>query len=198
MSCDCHVKDIEQAKVLKVLLAINAAMFFVEGATGVVAQSTGLIADSLDMFADATVYAIGLYAVGRSATHKAKAAYASGILQCLLGVGVVVEVVRRFIVGSEPLSVLMISIGTLAFAANLTCLALLSKHREGEVHMRASWIFSTNDVLANFGVIAAGGLVAVLGSALPDLIIGCIISVIVIRGGFRIIADARLEFAENT
>lgn len=199
MSCECEVevKGPDQAKVLKILLAINAVMFFVEIIAGLAAHSTGLIADSLDMFADAAVYALGLYAVGRSMTSKAKAAYASGIFQCLLGVGVIVEVFRHLITGAEAISFLMMSIGTLALAANLCCLALLSKHRDGEVHMRASWIFSTNDVLANLGVIAAGGLVAYFGSSLPDLIIGLIIAVVVIRGGLRIIADARQELAAS-
>jgi len=197
MPCECEVeiRDAEQAKVLKVLLAINAVMFLVESVTGLIAGSTGLIADSLDMFADAAVYGIGLYAVGRSTFHKARSAYASGIFQCLLGAGVVVEVVHRFIAGSEPESLLMMGIGTLALAANVTCLLLLSKHREGEVHMRASWIFSTNDVLANLGVIVAGVLVAYLGSALPDLVIGAVISALVIRGGVRIIVDARQELS---
>lgn len=199
MSCECEVevKNAEQARVLKLLLSINATMFFVEFLVGLVAQSAGLIADSLDMFADAAVYGIGLYAVGRSMKHKARAAYASGIFQCLLGVGVVLEVVRRFVVGAEPVSALMIGVGLLALVANLTCLALLSKHREGEIHMRASWIFSTNDVVANLGVILAGVLVAYLGSALPDLIIGSVIAAVVIRGGFRIVADAQRELAED-
>jgi len=188
-----EAKDAEQAKVLKVLLAINAAMFAIEGAAGLVAHSTGLIADSLDMFADAAVYGVSLYAVGRSIGYKVKAALASGILECLLGAGVVVEVVRRFISGSEPTSTLMWSVGILALAANVSCLALLSKHREGEVHMRASWIFSANDVLANLGVILAGVLVAVLDSRIPDLVIGSIIAVVVFAGGVRIIVEARQE-----
>lgn len=199
MSCGCEieVRDAEQAKVLKVLLAINAAMFLVESATGVIARSTGLIADSLDMFADAAVYGIGLYAVGHSVVRKVRAARASGISQCVLGLGVVAEVIHRVIAGSEPLSRLMVGIGAAALAANLCCLALLSKHRDGDVHMRASWIFSANDVLANLGVIVAGVLVAALGSPLPDLIIGGVISALVIRGGVRIIADARRERTES-
>ncbi|MFH4130837.1 cation transporter, partial [Acinetobacter baumannii] len=56
----------EQAKVLKILLAINAALFVIEFISGLIAASTGLIADSLDMFADAAVYGIALYAVGKA------------------------------------------------------------------------------------------------------------------------------------
>jgi len=59
-----------------------------------------------------------------------------------------VDVMRRFIYGSEPVSALMMGVGLLALAANVTCLILIAKHREGGVHMRASYIFSVNDVIA--------------------------------------------------
>ena len=36
------------------------------------------------------------------------------------------------------------AVGVVALAANVSCLLLLAKHREGGIHMRASWIFSTN------------------------------------------------------
>lgn len=66
-----------------------------------------------------------------------------------LALGIAVDVLRRALFGSEPVSALMTAMGALALAANLVCLAPLAKHRAGEVHMRASWIFSVNDVLAN-------------------------------------------------
>jgi Co/Zn/Cd efflux system component len=81
-------------------------------------------------------------------------------------------------------------IGALTLLANLTCLVLIARHRQGGLHMRASWIFSTNDVIANLAVILAGYLVGALGSPLPDLIIGAVVSVLVVRGGLRIVADA--------
>ena len=96
-------------------------------------------------------------------------------------------------VGSDPASLPMMAIGMLALAANLTCLALLAKHRDGEVHMRASWIFSVNDVLANLGVIAGGLLVLLFRSRWPDLAIGAAITLLVLWGGIRIIRDARSE-----
>ncbi|MDH5711574.1 MAG: cation transporter, partial [Gammaproteobacteria bacterium] len=150
-------------------------------------------ADSLDMLADATVYGIGLYAVSRSALAKINAASLSGIFQIILGVMVLLDVLRRSILGSEPESILMMVIGALALIANTICLALISRHREGEVHMRASWIFSRNDVIANIGIILGGVLVHLLGSRFPDLIIGALISILVIRGGIDIIKDASRE-----
>lgn len=53
--------------------------------------------------------------------------------------------------------------------------------------MKASWIFSANDVLANVGVIAAGLLVSWTGSNYPDLLIGTLISLLVLNGARRIL-----------
>ena len=184
-----------EASVLKLLLAINAAMFLVEFAAGWLAQSTGLLADSLDMFADAAVYGVSLYAVGKSPPAKRRAARLSGVFQMLLALGAFAEVVRRFLIGNEPESRLMIGVAALALVANVACVLLLRRHREGEVHMRASWIFSTNDVIANLGVIVAGVLVRALGSPLPDLMIGVIIAAVVFRGAVRILRLSRAASA---
>ncbi len=191
--CDCQFEARNEAerKTLRLLLYINAFMFVLELSAGILAYSAGLLADSLDMLADACVYGISLYAVGRSQFYKARAARISGIVQILLGLGVIAEVGRRFVFGSEPEGLFMLGIGSLALTANLTCLMLLAKHREGEVHMRASWIFSANDVLANLGLILSGILVALTASSLPDLIIGLLISALVIRGGIVILGEAK-------
>ena len=63
-------------------------MFVVELSIGFIAESTGLIADPLDILADATVYGIGIYAVGKASSAKTNAAYISGDFQLLLSVEV--------------------------------------------------------------------------------------------------------------
>ena len=193
--CDCHVeiKDKSESRVLIILLAINGFMFLVEVVLGIMSESTALIADSLDMLADATVYAIGLHAVGKAASVKIKAAHLSGIFQIGLGLMVLFDVIRRTLVGSEPESFLMVTVGLAALVANVICLQLISKHRDGEVHMRASWIFSKNDVIANVGIILGGVLVHLTDSRFPDLIIGFVIAFIVVRGGVQIVRDAKQE-----
>ena len=191
--CEFEIKNKNQARVLKQLLLINAVMFILEITLGVLAESTALIADSLDMLADAAVYSVGLYAVGRSQLAKNHAAFLSGIMQISLGLIVIVDVVRRFVFGSEPDSMMMIVVGMIALIANIVCLKLLSSYRDGEVHMRASWIFSKNDVIANIGIIVSGVIVFWTGAAIADLVIGLLISLIVIRGGFSILQDVKSE-----
>jgi len=88
----------------------------------------------------------------------------------------------------------MIGVSLLALAVNVACLALLRRHREGEVHLDAAWIFSATDVQANLGVLTAGVLVRVVGSPIPDLVIGLIVCWLVLRGAFRI--RKRVKLAE--
>jgi Co/Zn/Cd efflux system component len=180
-----------EAKVLKLLLLINGGMFFVEFILGYFAESMGLISDSFDMLADASVYMISLYAVGKSLEAKKKSASINGYFQIILGLGVLIETIRRFIYGSHPEPSFMIVVSLVALAANVYCLYLLSAHKEGGAHMKASYICSSTDVMANAGVILAGVLVAITKSSIPDLVIGVIVALIVLRG-----ARAILKIAE--
>jgi cation diffusion facilitator family transporter len=179
-----------ERRTLRQVLAINAFMFVVELVLGLRAQSTGLIADSLDMLADASVYGLSLLAVDRGHQRQRRAARASGWMQIGLAGLVLLDGSRRFLLGSEPQGGWMMAVGLAALVANVLCLALISRHREGGVHMRASLIFSTNDTLANAGVILSGLLVQLLDSRLPDLVIGLMIALLVLGGGRRILAES--------
>ncbi len=179
--------DRQELQALRIVFAINALMFVVELGFGIYAQSTGLISDSLDMFADAAVFAMSLYAVGKSITLKKKAAKVSGYLQMILALGALSEVIRQAITGSEPRALIMMAIAGIALVANAVCMWVLHRHRNGEAHMQASWIFLSNDVIVNAGVILAGVLVKLSSSALPDLIIGFIVASIVFWGSLRIL-----------
>ena len=53
--------------------------------------------------------------------------------------------------------------------------------------MEASTIFTSNDVVINLGVITAGVLVYLLDSNRPDLVIGIIVFVVVLRGAVKIL-----------
>ncbi len=182
------VQDQEQKKLLWTVLIINFLFSLVEIVAGLMADSMGLVADSLDMLADSFVYAISLFAVGGPLIRKKRTARVAGYFQITLSVIGMIEVLRRFF-GLEqmPDFTTMIIVSALALTANAFCLYLLQKSKSKEAHMRASMIFTSNDVVINLGVIAAGILVKVSNSNLPDLIIGSIVFVLVIQGAFRIL-----------
>jgi len=174
-------------------LGLNAAMFVVETAAGFWSHSTGLIADGLDMLADATAYAIALAAVAKGARFKANAASLSGILLLALGVGVIWETIERYFSGQQPDGLAMVGVGLVALMVNATVLRLLSKQRKDEVHIRATWIFTRADVIANAAVIVAGLTVLVTGNRYFDLAVGAGIGLYVIREALEILSDARTE-----
>lgn len=179
--------DASQTRVLLWLLALNGTMFFVEVTAGWFAESAGLIADGIDMFSDAAVYGVSLYVVGKSAAYKLKAAKFAGLIQILLAAGIFTRVAYQVSTNAMPAPDSMIGFSFLALLVNITCLYLVAKHRDDGVHMRASYIFSANDVITSLGVIVAGFLVAWFSSPYPDWIIGAIIGFIVFLGGIRIL-----------
>ena len=184
--------DERQRKVLVRVLAVNAAFFLFEMAVGLVSRSMGLVADSLDMLADASVYGMSLMVVGAAVASKKRVALWSGILQTLLAVVGLAEVVRRFLSPDvTPEFSAMIWMSALALMANAYCLWQLEGSKSSDAHMRASVIFSANDVIINLGVILSGVAVWYFESRLPDLIIGTIVFAIVIRGAVRILKLAR-------
>jgi len=178
-----------QRKLLWTVLIINFVFFLIEITTGLISRSMGLVADSLDMLADSFVYGISLFAVGGTLTRKKRIAKLAGYFQIILAIIGFIEVLRRFFgVEKLPDFRIMIVISVMALIANGICLYLLQKSKsKEEAHMKASMIFTSNDVIINLGVIMAGILVTLLNSNKPDLIIGSIVFVLVIQGAIRIL-----------
>lgn len=193
--CGCHaeVTSVEAGRTLRLALVLNATMFVVELIGGVIGQSSGLVADSFDMLADASAYGIAIAAVSRAALFKVRAATVSGAILLMLGLGACLAVVGRAITGSEPESLIMAALATPALVVNTIVLRLLSKHRDGEVHLRATWIFTRADVVANVAVLVAALLVFLTGSRYPDLVVGFVIGIYVTREALEILRDASRE-----
>lgn len=182
-------ENANQKKLLWTVLVINFTFFIIEMTTGLVSKSMGLVADSLDMLMDSFVYGISLFAVGGTVKKKKRIAKIAGYFQIVLATIGFVEVLRRFFaVENLPDFSTMIIVSIFALIANGICLYLLQKSKsKEEAHIKASMIFTSNDVIINFGVIIAGVLVNWLNSNKPDLIIGTIVFVLVVQGAMRIL-----------
>lgn len=183
-----------QRRVLLVVLAINAAMFVVEFAAGLLAGSAALMADAVDMLGDALVYGVSLYALSRGPRWKAGAALAKGGFILLFGIGVLVEIGVKIATGVPPASGLMLVVGTAALAANLACLALLWRYRTQDVNMSSTFECSRNDVIANVGVLVAAASVAVAHSPWPDILVASVIAALFLRSAVRVLKSGWREF----
>lgn len=180
----------DQRRVLIAVLAINSIMFVLEFGAGLVAGSTALMADASDMLGDALVYGVSIYALARSDAWKAAAAMIKGMFILILGIGAGINAIIKVGSGIPPSSSLMLLFGGLALAANLFCLLLLWRFRKHDVNMASTFECSRNDVISNVGVLIAGGLVAILDSPWPDILIGSAIALVLLRSAFRIIGRA--------
>ena len=180
-----------QTRILRLALGLNLTMFIVGLGAGLMAHSSALIADSLDMLADAAAYAVALLAQRRDAAFKLAAARASGYVLLVLGGAVLVDVARRAVFGAEAEGIVISVIACLSLVTNLYVFRRLSTIKGEGIHLRAAWIFTRADVVANLCVIVSGLVVWGTGFGTIDLIVGTGIALYVLKEALEIFTQAR-------
>lgn len=190
-SCSCvegnETKEKTERRALWFVLIINFGCFLLESITGYIGESMGLLADGMDMLADSVVYTLALLAVGTSAQRQRRVAGIAGGIQLILALWGIYEVTMRVIHFSGiPSMWLMIGISLIALTGNTVSLLILNHSNRKGAHMEASRIFTSADILVNIGVIASAVCVTLTHSPYPDLIIGILIFLLVLRSAWRI------------
>ena len=183
-------------RALIVVIAINALMFVIELAAGFASGSQALKADALDFAGDTATYGLSLVVIGASIKTRARASLAKGWSLAVMAILVLVSTIVRLSESSTPEAETMGLIGLLALLANVSSVIILLKWRDGESNVRSVWLCSRNDAIGNVSVIAAGGFVAVAGSAWPDLIVAFLLASLFLRSAYLIIRQAGGELAE--
>lgn len=182
-----------QSATLRIVLAINAVMFVVEFASGLIARSTALLSDSLDNFGDAATYGMSLYVVSRGVRAKARVALLKGGLILVAALFVIGQAAYGATHPGVPVFEMMGAVSLLALAANGTCLALLWKHRSEDINMSSVWECSRNDIASNIAVFVAAALVWATDSGWPDLIVGLCLAALLLRSAYKVTRTALTE-----
>ena len=187
------LKDLayKHARVLWIVLIINAVMFVVELISGHLSGSRALMADSLDMLGDTLAYASSLYVVNSSLRAKAKASIFKALLMFGTAIFVIVETAGSFLSDTIPTALTISGIGLLALIMNAICLLFLTKYKDDDINFRSVWVCSRNDIISNVSVIIAGGLVYLFQSKLPDLIVGLGITILFLKSSWSVFKEAR-------
>ena len=180
-------------RALWIVVLLNLGFGACEIVGGFIADSQALKADALDFIGDGTITFVGLIALGWAAAARARIALVQGIFLMTLGLGVIGVAFWRALTAVAPDADLMGGIGIIALVINGASAFVLSRFREGDANVRAVWLFSRNDALANVAVIAAAGLVALTNSAWPDLTVAAVIAALFLHSAFEILRSARTE-----
>ena len=182
-----------QSATLKVVLAINVAMFVAGIGAGIYAQSSALLSDSLDNLGDAMTYGLSLYVVYKSSRAKAQVAFFKGGLILLAALIVLAQVIYKLIVPTVPIFEIMGVVSLLALVGNSICLYLLTRHRTDDVNMSSVWECSRNDIASNVAVLVTAAAVWFTQSGWPDIIIALALVVLFLRSAFRVFSRANRE-----
>ena len=186
-SCAIEAMKAKQSKTLKIVLLINVFLFVLTAFYGLASNSTGLLAESLDDFGDAVTYALSLYVVYKSNQMKAKVAFIKGCLILLGALLVLSQVVQHTIDHTVPIFEYMGVVAFIALLLNLTCLLLLTKHRDQDINMSSVWECSRNDILNNVSIIVASILVWITNLGWADIAVGLILSQLLIKSSFKVL-----------
>jgi len=192
-SSELEILRKRQSGTLKIVLAINAVMFFVVVAAGLYASSTALLSDSLDNLGDALTYALSLWAVNLGVRMKARVAFFKGLLILLAALAVLAQIGYKLINPTVPLFEVMGIFSLLSLTANGVCLGLLWRHKTEDINMSSVWECSRNDIAANISVFAAAAGVWATGSNWPDLLIAFFLAVFFLRSAVRVLSSARAK-----
>ena len=180
---------------LWLVIAINAAMFFVEMGAGALAGSQALQADALDFLADSATYGISLAVIGASVPVRAWAAFAKGISLTLMGLWVFGSTAYHVLVLGLPRAEIMGVVGFLALAANVASVLLLMRYKDGDANVRSVWLCSRNDAIGNVAVMIAALGVWGTVTKWPDLIVAAIMAALFLWSSTQILRQSWREIA---
>lgn len=177
-------------RALVIVIIINAVMFGIEIIAGTMAGSQALKADALDFLGDSATYAISLAVIGQSLRVRATAALVKGFSLAAMGAWVLGSTAWQVLVLGLPSASVMSVIGVLALAANLASVLVLMRWRDGDANVRSVWLCSRNDAIGNVAVLIAAGLVALTGTAWPDLLVAAIMAGLFLWSSVQIIRQS--------
>lgn len=177
------------------IIAINATMFLVEMTAGHLSRSQALQADALDFFGDAMTYSISLAVIGSSLRVRAGAAFFKGLSLAVMGVWVFAYTAYKVFADGVPEAEIMGVIGFLALAANLLCVLLLVRYKDGDANVRSVWLCTRNDAIGNVAVMIAALGVWGTATGWPDLIVAGIMAALFLNSAIQVLRQAWIEFS---
>lgn len=193
---------------LLVALCILFTFTAIEALGGWFANSIALLAEAGHMLADSASLLLAILAVRASrrpanarhtygsARYQTLAAYTNGLLLLALTVWVVVEACRRLSAPPVVDGTLMLAIASIGGAANLAALVTLSG--ASSLNERGARAHVLSDLLGSAAAAGAALLIIELGWRVADPILSLMVSLLILRSGWRLTHEAGHVLLQGT
>lgn len=198
-------------KTLWASLIITLLFTVIEFVGGLVSNSLALLSDSFHMLSD--VLALGLsmlaiYFASKKPTARYTfgflrfeilAAFLNGLALIVISIWILYEAIVRIIYPQQIESGIMFLIASIGLLVNiiLTIILVRSLKQEDNINIQSALWHFMGDLLNSIGVIVAVVLIHFTGWRIIDPIISIVISIIILRGGYKITRNAWLILMES-
>ncbi|MCG9804434.1 cation diffusion facilitator family transporter [Staphylococcus argenteus] len=198
-------------KTLWASLIITLLFTMIEFVGGLVSNSLALLSDSFHMLSD--VLALGLsmlaiYFASKKPTARYTfgflrfeilAAFLNGLALIVISIWILYEAIVRIIYPQQIESGIMFLIASIGLLVNiiLTIILVRSLKQEDNINIQSALWHFMGDLLNSIGVIVAVVLIHFTGWRIIDPIISIVISIIILRGGYKITRNAWLILMES-
>jgi len=191
-------------------LGLTAGFMVIELIGGVLSGSLALIADAGHMLTDAGALALA-WAGFRFARRPADpdrsygydrfevlAAGVNGLALGVIAIWVLIEAATRFTAPHEVLALPMLAVAAIGLAVNLFVLWLLRRGDRDNLSMRGAMWHVMGDVLGSLAAIAAAVVILTTGWTPIDPILSVLVALLILRGAWRLVAEASHILLEGT
>ena len=191
-------------------MAITAAILVIELVAGLASNSLALLADVGHAFADVSGMGLSLAAVWLAARPRTEgrtfgfyrleilAAAANAILLLAIAAFVLYEAIHRFAEPPEIGSGIVVVVASVALAANLVSLRLLSTGRLESLTMRGAYLEIAGDLMGSASVLVAGLIMVATGWRQADAVASAIVALLIIPRTLRLLRESLDVLLEAT
>lgn len=184
-------------RTVAIVAALNLIACVVEGVIAWRIGSVALFADAADFLEDFLINTLVLVAAGWPLASRRRASYALAGLILLPAVAALWTAIHRILEGGTPQPLVLGATGAGALVINVVCALLLMRLRTGHGSLgRGAWLAARNDALADVLIIAAGAVMLVWASPIPDIAVGLVIAVVNAGAAAEVFREAREEHPE--
>ena len=220
MSDDDHAVDAHQAssgdehrtmgKSLGISIGLNALIFVVELAGGLLTNSLALISDSLHNLSDFSALILS-YIASRVVQWKSSSeksygyarieifiAFINAMALVLIGMYVIYEGIQRFAHPEPVAGGWMLIIAVVGFVANTAATLLLKTHAHHDLNMKSAYLHLLTDAIESLAVVVVAGIIAWKDWRVLDPLVSIAIGLFIIKSAWSIVAETVHILTEGT